>query len=212
MMSEGTDPAIVRAWLAARSIARGLPAPVDDRGGFRVDTGSDTEVRRWVFPAMGPGLRELAGSITAPGHLLKLCGDADELRSVLSPGWQVHAPGYVMRSDGAPTVRPPPAGYRIELARSDAVVRVHILSGDGAVAASGYAVEAGGVFVYDRIVTQSAHRRRGLGGVVMAILGSAKRDPASVELLVATDDGRALYSTLGWRTVSAYSTASLTGD
>jgi hypothetical protein len=33
-----------------------------------------------------------------------------------------------------------------------------------------------------------------------------KRD--SAELLVATEEGRALYSALGWKTISPYSTAS----
>src|SRR5436305_1649172 len=53
------DPALF-AWLAARSIARGVPLPVASHGGYRVDTRSDTETARWVFAHAGPGLESLA--------------------------------------------------------------------------------------------------------------------------------------------------------
>jgi hypothetical protein len=43
----------------------------------------------------------------------------------------------------------------------------------------------------------------------MTTLLAAKQHSSSPELLVATDDGRALYSTLGWETISPYSTASI---
>ena len=42
------DPQILFSWLAGRSIARGLPAPFAEQGGFRVDTNTDAEVRRLV--------------------------------------------------------------------------------------------------------------------------------------------------------------------
>jgi hypothetical protein len=38
MKDQGVDPALLEAWLSARSIARGLPLPIPDQGGFRVDT------------------------------------------------------------------------------------------------------------------------------------------------------------------------------
>ncbi|MDO3701713.1 GNAT family N-acetyltransferase [Micromonospora sp. C28SCA-DRY-2] len=44
-----------------------------------------------------------------------------------------------------------------------------------------------------------AHRRRGLGSVVMAALHRhAARRGARTGILVATDEGRALYQRLGW--------------
>jgi predicted GNAT family N-acyltransferase len=89
------------------------------------------------------------------------------------------------------------------------VVGVCIFSDDGRLAASGYAAETSEAFIYDRIVTDAYHRRKGLGHAVMATLRSAKRNSANPELLVATEDGKALYSTLGWRIVSPYSTAAV---
>ncbi|MFD9068413.1 GNAT family N-acetyltransferase [Kitasatospora purpeofusca] len=51
----------------------------------------------------------------------------------------------------------------------------------------------------DQIETAPAHRRRGLGSVVMRALEDAgHRHGAATGLLVATPEGKALYSTLGW--------------
>lgn len=209
MSNPGVDPLMLNAWLSARSIARGLPSPVPEHGGFRVDTKSDAEIARWVFPAMGPGLKALARSISKPRYFLKLCGRADDLRAVLSPGWELHAPSYFMRATYSPTARHLPEGYRLEVKKAGMVIEARIFSESDALAASGYAAETRDVFVYDRIVTETGHRRKGLGHVLMQTLHEARQRPRSPELLVATEDGRALYSTLGWETISPYSTASV---
>jgi hypothetical protein len=208
MSRHGVKSSILSAWLSARSIARGLPAPVPEYGGFRVDTGSDAEVVRWVFPNQGPGLRNLARSINEPGYLLKLCGSADELWSALPLGWELHSPSHFMTAIGKPPARRLAEGYSIELDRVGKVVSARILAESGELAASGFAAETQGVFVYDRILTETAHRRKGLGQVLMRTLHDARQNPDGMELLVATQDGRALYSKLGWETISPYSTAS----
>lgn len=198
-------------WLAARSIARGLPAPVADHGGFRVDTGGEVEIRRWAFTRPGNGLSALGRMLDAPGHFLKLCGSGEQLLAVLPPRWRLQGePGYVMR--GPETQSPAaalPAGYTLQLDRDARGSHVAILAPDGALAASGTAAEAAGVFVYDRIITEPDHRRRGLGRVVMAALRETRVDHATTELLVATDDGRALYATLGWTVISPFVTAEI---
>jgi GNAT superfamily N-acetyltransferase len=203
------DPALLQSWLSGRSFVRGLPQPVADHGGFRVDSHTDAEIRRWVFPKMGPGLEALARSIQEPLHFLKLCGVADELRSALPCGWALHDPNYFMVAGGARFERPLAEGYTPEVGRNGPVVEVRIWSDDGALAASGYAGETPSAFVYDKIVTSPEHRRKGLGQAVMATLHRARQNSASLELLVATEEGRALYSKLGWRTISPFSTASI---
>lgn len=205
------DDALLFGWLAARSIARGLPAPVADHGGFRVDTGGEVEIRRWAFTRPGNGLSELGRTLDAPGHFLKLCGTGEQLLAMLPPRWRLQGePGYVMQG---PEVQAPatalPAGYVLQLERDARGSRVAILAPDGALAASGTAAEAAGVFVYDRIITEPDHRRRGLGRVVMAALREAHTDRTATELLVATDDGRALYATLGWAVISPFVTAEI---
>lgn len=204
------NDALLFGWLAARSIARGLPAPVADHGGFRVDTGGEVEICRWAFTRLGEGLAELGRTLDAPGYFLKLCGDGADLLAALPPNWRLQGLGYVMQGPHIPpAVAALPDGYGLQIDRSSCGARVTILAPDGALAASGTATEAAGVFVYDRIITEPDHRRRGLGRMVMAALRGMRVDRTTTELLVATDDGRALYATLGWTVISPFATAEI---
>ena len=51
--------------------------------------------------------------------------------------------------------------------------------------------------------------RFGIRRVVMAALREMRTDRTATELLVATDDGRALYATLGWTVISPFVTAEI---
>jgi len=203
----GVPPALLHAWLAGRSLARGLPAPVADRGGYRIDTRSDGEYCRWVFAAPHPGLHALAREIDRPGRLLKLCGTGEALYGLLPDGWQLHAPAFFMQAERWPAPRALPPGYRCETAVEGPVSRAEILTEDGALAASGHAAETAEAFVFDRIVTAPEHRRKGLGVAVMAALRATRTRPHLPELLVATEEGRRLYQHLGWRVLAPYATS-----
>jgi len=203
------DTALIGRWLRARSICHGLPPPVADRGGWRLDTAQPGELRRYVFGAPCDGLRELGESIVIPRVFLKLCGSADELRSLLPPRWRLDEPRHVMVAGEWPAAASLPAGYTLRLTRVGVVTTAHVVTDDGAIAASGYAAEWGGVFIYDRIETAPMHRRRGLAACVMVALRQVRRDMHATEILVATSAGQALYTSLGWRTISPYSTALL---
>lgn len=201
------EPDLLWRWVAARSIARGQPLPVPDRGGMRVDTGLPEEVRRYVFAGPCPGLRELAAAIDTPHVYLKVCAGAAELEGLLPPRWQLQPAGYLMAHDGPPAEPVQPArGYRIALLRDGALNAARILAADGTIAASGHAVEHEGLFILDRILTHPDHRRRGLGRALVTGLVSMQRAPAARRVLVATEDGRALYASLGWHVLSPYST------
>lgn len=204
------DDRLLHGWLKARSTARGLPMPVADHGGWRVDTGWPTETRRYVFAAPSDGLSRLGEEITEPRIFLKLCASEDTMRSMLPDRWQLETGTYVMTtpSDRIPEIHLP-AGYSHTIAKSGNALAVRISSGAGDLAASGFAAEVEGVFTYDRIVTDAAHRRLGLGRAVMAILGAARRSAKSRQLLIATEDGRTLYETIGWTVTSPYTTAVL---
>jgi len=160
---------------------------------------------------MTNGLAALGRTIDMPRHLLKLCGTAGELRAALPDYWRIHSPAYFMSAAGTDTERPLPTGYVMDVDRDGAVVVVRIYAG-GELAASGYAAETEDAFIYDRIETAPAHRRKGLGSGIMSTLRRAKRNRKTRELLVATEEGRALYATLGWRTISSYSTASVRAE
>ena len=59
--------ALVSDWLTARSLARGLPPPIADRGGLRVDVGSDAEISRWVFAAPDAAIVAPRGDVDEGG-------------------------------------------------------------------------------------------------------------------------------------------------
>jgi hypothetical protein len=204
------DAEQLRAWLTARSVARGLPPPVEEFGGFRIDTNSDKEARRWVFAEVVPGVAQLARSIREPRNFIKLCGKEAELREALSERWAIQGGSWFMALHSEPpAAKPLPAGYLLETLRNGSVTRVEIRTEEGELAASGFAAETREAFVYDRIETNAAHRRRGLGRAVMAALGSCRQSPAARQLLMATAEGEKLYSSLGWSRLSPYSTAYL---
>lgn len=207
-MTAPTDPAL--AWLTGRSLARVVPLPVADHGGYCVDTHSEVETCRWIFTEINEGLRDLARSVRAPGHLLKWLGEAENLRAVLPIGWYIHSASYFMQADDHQTEVELPSGYRIDISQTGAVTAVRILHNNGDLAASGYGADTPDAFVYDRIVTAPEHRRKGLGTALMTSLAETKCHHGP-SLLVATDEGRALYTTLGWRTISPYWTAEYTG-
>jgi len=198
---------LLRRWLAGRSLARGLAPPQPDRGAYRVDTFSAVEQQRWVYASVTPELTALAQSIHAPAYLIKACATPQQLLAALPDGWQVEVPGYLMLGPEHPAQAACPAGYQVQIIRYGAVTQVSVLTLAGELAASGYAAESADAYVYDRIRTEAAHQRRGLGRLVMASLGRARRSRALPQLLVATEQGRALYQTLGWSVLSVYATA-----
>lgn len=186
--------------------------PVLDRGGLRVDTNLPKETRRWVFPQLCNGMTEVAREVTAPRHFIKLCGTASELTASLPSVWQLLPQSYFMMANGArPPARPLPAGYSLRYDQSGQITTAQIIAPNGDLAANGYAAEAEGVFIYDRIETAAEHRRRGLGNVIMHALKEHRADENAPELLVATEDGHALYRSLGWRVLSPYTTAVIPG-
>ena len=203
------DPALVEAWLRGRSLARGLPQPEPDSGGLRLEVGLPQERRRYVFARTTQGLRQLAQTIVEPLVFLKLCSPVEVLRALAPTRWALQPVGYMMtRAASIRTDRPRlPGGYRLELIADGPAVGVRILTDAGELAASGRAGEYDGALVYDQIVTDPAHRRRGLGRAVMAALDAAREGGTRTQVLVATDEGRALYSTLGFEVHAPFASA-----
>lgn len=204
-------PQLLENWLAARSLARGLPMPVPDRGGLRVDTGLPAEARRYVFAGPDPGISELAHEIQAPLVFIKMCGPREQLLSRVTPRWQLQPGAYLMTK--APGINPVPTlppGYWMQLKTEAPLTTARIFTENDTLVASGDAVEHEGVFMFDRISVNLMHRQQGLGAALMAALGTAQQSQAAQRVLVATEMGRTLYATLGWRVLSPYSTVAIT--
>jgi GNAT superfamily N-acetyltransferase len=209
-MTTSEDSPLIYAWLRARAVVRRLPAPVPEGGGLRLETNSPAETRRYVFATPEPRFFDLARTITASRVFLKLCATPEAMRALLPHPWEVLEPGYLMTPEVE--VRNHAslhAGYTLRVEVEDRVICARVIANDGTLAASGYAAEHEGIFVYDRISTEAAHRRRGLGTHIIAALASARRDPRCLQALVSTEEGRALYESLGWRVRSPFSTAGI---
>ncbi len=94
-----------------------------------------------------------------------------------------------------------PEGYAVEVTRNP-VIGVRVLK-DGEQAASGLMAVVGQDAVAHRIETVEAHRRRGLGSVVMGTLArEAVKDGATAGLLFSSTEGVHLYGRLGWEKIS----------
>lgn len=101
-----------------------------------------------------------------------------------------------------PPLFEPPAGYTVEVSRGP-VIGVRVVK-DGEEAASGLMAVVGEDAVAHRIETAQAHRRRGLGSVVMSVLvREAMKDGATTGLLFSSTEGVHLYNGLGWEKISS---------
>lgn len=205
--ADGIDHDLLAGWVAARSIARGVATPIADHGGWRIDTRSDVEYCRYIFANARAEIAALARMIERPQVLIKVCATDAALMRLLPEGWALQAPAWVMTSMGEPPLRALAAGYTQTVETANGVIASTILAPDGSLAASGRAVETGGAFGYDGIRTSPDHQRRGLGHAIIVALRRERRCGTSREILVATEQGRALYTSLGWTVQSAYASA-----
>lgn len=203
------DQDIVAAWVAGWARSRGVPPPVAAFGGFRVDVGLPDQQARYVFAAACAGVAAASRAIMEPHVFIKVGAPPQAVAPLLAPGWSLQPVGFMMTAndlDWGPVQQP--EGYALRCERAPGGHIVSLLVEDGSLAARGRAFLVGGSAVFDQIETDPDHRRRGLGRVVMGTLGAlAAQDGAAQGLLVATPEGRALYTALGWRLSSLWTTA-----
>lgn len=206
--------ALLRLWVQGWAATRGVPPPVVHGDGWRVEVGLPRQVRRHVFPHISQALHALGDAIVEPWNYLKACATAEELRAALPVHWHVEAQTYFMRFDGpSPPAPGLPGGYGLDVATQGRLAVARVLAADGSVAASGHAAVVEDAAIFDRISTDAAHRRRGLGRAVMCALDAASRTlGARRGLLVATADGYAMYGTLGWHVQSPYASGVIVGE
>ncbi|MGK5642543.1 GNAT family N-acetyltransferase [Streptomyces sp. URMC 126] len=196
-------PELVRAWAAGWAVSRGTPPPAGHPWGCVIEVGlPGRSERRVVYVPDAESVRA-ATADPVPHAWLKAAADPGEVARLLSAGWEVddEDTGHLMAVDLVPDgPSPVPPGYAVSVTRADGVVRARVTDAAGGVAAQGHLTVVGDVAVVDRVVTEAAHRRRGLGRVVMrALTERALAEGAFTGVLGATDDGRALYETLGWK-------------
>ncbi|WP_194915508.1 GNAT family N-acetyltransferase [Catenulispora rubra] len=192
---------LMHRWAEGWSVSRGTEPPVPTRWGLRIEVGDDKQLRRHLlFEPQEQGVRELVASIDEPLTWLKSHVAPSELAPWLPAGWIEDEPGWLMAVDVAPAAVVVPDGYRLTSESKDGTTYVRILTSGGVLAARGQYGYVGDHGTVDQISTEPEHRRRGLGSVVMnALANKAYELGASTSVLGATNDGRALYESLGWK-------------
>lgn len=205
------DPQVVETWATGWALSRGTPAPVRSAGAFRIDVGLPQHKARYVFPQCSDDVRRLAETVHDPDVFIKVCAPPAPVQSQLPPHWMIERLGFMMTqlsSQGHESTLP--AGYTLELSSTPPILIAQITDSSGLIAAQGRVALVGAFAVYDQIQTHEQHRRRGLGREVMNALRKTAADHGGDHgLLVATPDGRALYSSLGWQMHSLYTTAAI---
>jgi len=208
---------IFMAWIRGWAHSREAPPPVAHADGFRIEVGLPQQAARFVFPHRSPALRELGETIAQPWVFLKACATSDELRALLPAHWRIEDQHWMMTCDARPFPGGAgvPAGYVLHVEDDSARTgraHVRIDAPDGTPAASGHVGLHDPLAIYDRIVTDPAHQRRGLGRAVMhALQALARAHGRHAGALVATDQGRALYESLGWRLHAPWAGAVIPG-
>ena len=194
-------------WLKGWSLSRGLPLPEKFKSGFKVDVGYEKQKSRYVFPNLNADFIELANSITEPWVFLKVCATPDILKKILPARWVIQPQGYMMTCSQQiikKTVNPDHK-YKLEFEHYNSTCLVKILADNGAVASTGRVVLVDDLAIYDRISTEIDHTRKGLATILMRELEKiALSKGINKNFLVATEEGKLFYKSLGWELSCLY--------
>ncbi|MFJ7156360.1 GNAT family N-acetyltransferase [Streptomyces sp. NPDC101118] len=193
-----------RSWVEGWTVSRRTPKPVDTPWGLSIRVGlPDQPVRHVLLDTDAETARDLVGSVTEPATWIKAFLAPDVMQPWFPLAWEPTDPGFLMAVDLRPATVRAPDGYTVATETADGVTNVRVLAADGTLAARGQTGLTAGACVFDQIITEEAHQRRGLGTlVVSALTNAAVEHGATTATLGATVQGRALYETLGWKTLT----------
>jgi hypothetical protein len=200
-------PIWVRGWALARGTK---PAEIMPDGAIKVEVGLPDQLVRYVIPDNKLHVVErLARELTEPATWLKVCAEREQIAPLLPPRWQFSDPRFLMHATLAtPYNLSVPDGYALTLTETGALTHAGISTLGGQQAAEGNLILLGRYAVFDQIGTAEAHRRKGMGRLIMqALANRALARDANQGILVATEDGQQLYRTLDWQTLSPYTSA-----
>lgn len=193
-------PELAGVWVRGLAAARRSPQPVEVAWGLRVDVGRTRErVRHVLLRSDEATVRAAAATADEPNVWIKAFVVPEQGSAWLGPDWQYRGTEFVMTAALTNPTPRLPDGYAVSAEETDGIVHVRVRTVEGDVAAAGYATVTDGVAVMDRVATYPEHQRRGLGTLVMDTLAAtAVERGAHTAVLGATDEGRALYESLGW--------------
>lgn len=199
---------LLERWLKGWSISRGRPLPEAWKSGYRVLVGEQKQKARYVFPQVNEDFIRLSESIYEPWIYLKVCASPEEFSMLIPQRWKIQPQGYMMYGPEKMVIheKPLPEGYSMETLQQkpDSFV-VKINTGDREEAAIGRLIIVDGLAIYDRIKTEKGHRRKGLATqLINELRRIAVSKGVSENFLVATEQGKLLYESLGWKIYSLY--------
>lgn len=201
------SPDILKKWLTAWSLSRELPLPIAFRSGFKVEVGETKQKERYVFAELNEDFIELSNTINEPWIFLKTFAPPEEIKSHVSEKWTFQPQGYFMVCSEPMFFqnRHPDTEYKFEFDHYKSTFVVRILTQNNEEVAIGRVVLVDDIAVYDRIITESNHRRKGLATIIIKELEKiAHSKGITKSILVATEDGKQLYESLGWEVHSLY--------
>lgn len=198
---------IVCKWLTAWSLSRKLSLPIKFKSGFKVDVGDEKQKIRYVFSQLNDDFIQLSESIDEPWAFLKVCASADEIKRVVSEKWKLQPQGFMMSCFLKMRIGDVNLGedYKLEFENYNSTFVVKIVTQKDELASIGRVILVEDLAVYDRISTEISHRRKGLAKFLMNELEKiALAKGVYKNFLVATEEGKFLYQTLGWEIYSPY--------
>lgn len=200
-MKEKVSAEIVEKWLKGWCLSREVSFPVQYKSGFRVIVGDEKQKERFVFPTLNDDFFELIHSMTEPWVYLKVSTSPDEFIKKIPEKWKLQPQGYMMtcfHPMNFPEISLA-EGYQLEFSEYNTTFVVRIIAENGEQASIGRVSLIDGLAVYDRIVTEKKHQRKGLATFLLKELEKiALSKGFSNNILVATEEGKYLYETLGW--------------
>lgn len=199
---------MVEKWIRGWSLSRQLPLPTQFQSGFKVEVGLEKQKARYVFPNLNQDFVNLGKLIAEPWIFLKVCAAPHEVKNLLPKRWKLQPQGYMMKCFHPMTQKASQLDdhYKIELETYNTTHFIKLKDSSGSLAAAGRVVLVDDLAIYDRISTDSNHRRKGLATFVMKTLEKiALSHGVNRNFLVATEEGRQLYEYLGWELYCCYS-------
>ncbi|MEO9325503.1 GNAT family N-acetyltransferase [Nocardioides sp. C4-1] len=202
---------LTRRWAEGWAASRRMSVAERPDGVLIVDVGDDK--RRAELLLVEPDdatLAAVGAEVVAAGDLWVSVMTAPDSEPVVPPGLVALAArdALMVRTPVHDGTAPDPCVRLVD--DGDRLLATVAGEGDVRIAAQGQVGLVGTDVVFDRIGTDAAHRRRGLGTLVMTALAEHAARRGGVEgLLVATTDGQALYERLGWRSVGRFTTSAV---
>lgn len=215
-MKNKASAEILEKWLKGWSLSRELPLPVPYKSGFTVDVNAHMQKKQYLFSEPNDDFIHLSKIIDEPWIYLKVSSAFETFKDKIPSKWQIQGDQYMM-SCFHPMValkRDLPDDYTIhhDVYNSTHVVRVMTKNGNEQGAIGRVAIVED-MAVYDQIITDEKHRRKGLASLLMKELEKiALSKGARNNFLVATTEGKSLYETLGWEIYSPYTSIVIPSD